>query len=100
MEAFLLFSNLRRDSEHSLRHKECSSTNYELFRRRFEKVVTIKLLKGKTLLEHKTRRFLLNFPFRKKLILISILDLGEINKYIIYEKQLKDEVSKYLIVKR
>ena len=82
---------MRRDSEHSLRHKECSSanTNYELFRRRFEKVVTIKLLKGKTLLEHKTRRVLLNFPFRKKLILISIFDLGEINKYIIYEKDLK-----------
>ncbi len=65
---------MRRYSEHSLHSKECSSANTIsiLFRRRFEKVATIKLLKGKTLLENKTQRFLLNFPFGKKLILISI----------------------------
>ena len=84
---------MRRYLEHSLHSKECSSknTNSVLFRRRFEKVVTIKLLKGKTLLENKTRRFLLNFPFRKKLILISIRESVNISYT---NKLLKEKVSK------
>ena len=84
---------MRRYLEHSLHSKECSSTNTNsvLFRRRFEKLVTIKLLKGKTLLENKTRRFLLNFLFRKKLILISIRESVNI---LYTNKLLKEKVSK------